>query len=318
MAKAKTIRNSILLFLTACIWGLAFVSQSKGMESMGPFTFNGVRSLLGAAAVFPLVLLQIHKEKAAAGTAKTEGLEKYTEQKKGRGLILAGGLFCGLAYTAGTTLQQIGILYTTVGKAGFITTLYIIFVPLLGILLKKKVPGIVWFGAVMAAVGLYLLCMEERFSLSPGDTFIILCALAFAVHIMVIDYFSPKVAGIYLSCMQLFVCGVLSLITAFLLESPSLAQLKDGMVSLLYAGIMSCGVGYTLQIIGQKGMHPAVASLILSMESVVAAVSAYLAYKLGFLRADQSMTGRQISGCVIVLAAVLLVQMPVKHWEKSV
>lgn len=289
---------------------MAFVSQSKGMESMGPFTFNGVRSLLGAAAVFPLVLKQMHKEKAAAKMAETEKSEQTAERKKGVAVALSGGIFCGLAYTAGSTLQQIGILYTTVGKAGFITALYIIFVPLLGIFLKRKVSNTVWIGAVMAAVGLYLLCMEERFSLTPGDTLIILCAVAFALHIMIIDYFSPKTAGVYLSCMQLFVCGVVSLFAAFLLESPSLLQLKEGMVSLLYAGIMSCGVGYTLQIIGQKGMHPAVASLILSLESVVATVSGFLAYKLGFLKTDQSMSLRQIAGCAIVLAAVLLVQMP--------
>lgn len=317
MAKGHTIRNSILLFMTACIWGLAFVSQSKGMESMGPFTFNGVRSLLGAAAVLPLVLMQIHREKREGKIAETDRSGKPAGGIKGIKFILAGGLFCGLAFTAGTTLQQIGIIYTTVGKAGFITTLYIIFVPILGIFLKKKVSYVVWIGAVMAAVGLYLLCMEEKFSLKPGDTLIMLCALVFSLHIMIIDHFTPKVAGVYLSCIQLFVCGVVSLIFALLLEAPSLLQLKEGLGSLLYAGIMSCGVGYTLQIVGQKGMHPAIASLILSMESVVATVSAFFAYKLGFLKTDQSMTGRQIAGCAIVLAAVLLVQMPVKHREKS-
>lgn len=277
------------------------------MESMGPFTFNGVRSLLGAAAVFPMVLIQMHKEKSAVGW---DGTEQSVKPQKGGAVVFTGGLFCGLAYTAGTTLQQIGILHTTVGKAGFITTLYIIFVPILGIFLKRKVSGVVWIGALMAALGLYLLCMEERFSLTYGDTFIMLCAIAFAMHIMIIDYFSPKVPGVYLSCLQLFVCGVVSLVVAFIVEAPSLSQLREGMVSLLYAGIMSCGVGYTLQIIGQKGMHPAVASLILSMESVVATVSAFFAYKIGFLKTDQSMTGRQIAGCAIVLAAVLLVQMP--------
>lgn len=284
------------------------------MESMGPFTFNGVRSLLGAAAVFPLVLIQMHKEKETVGW---DGKEQAVKPQNRIAVILTGGLFCGLAYTAGTTLQQIGILHTTVGKAGFITTLYIIFVPILGIFLKRKVSGVVWIGAVMAAFGLYLLCMEERFSLTYGDTFIMLCAVAFAVHIMIIDYFSPKVPGVYLSCIQLFVCGVVSLGLAFMLESPSLSQLREGIVSLLYAGIMSCGIGYTLQIIGQKGMHPAVASLILSMESVVATVSAFLAYKIGFLKTDQSMTGRQIVGCAIVLAAVLLVQMPTGLFGKK-
>ena len=305
----KTCRSSLLLFLTACIWGLAFVSQSKGMEVMQPFTFNGVRCLLGAAVLFPPVCLQVY-----AGKRKRE-----SEGKKGSGIsrkvTLTGGLFCGIVFTAASSFQQVGIAGTTVGKAGFITALYIIFVPLLGIFLKKKVPKIVYFGAAMAVVGMYLLCMTERFRLARGDVLVLVCAVLFAVHILVIDHYSPKTEGVILSFMQLFVCGVICTAMAFLFESPSLSQLKSGLTPILYAGIMSCGVAYTLQISGQKGMNPTVASLILSLESVVAALAGFLAFKMGFLKTDQTLTFRQVLGCVIVFAAVVLVQLPIGKKE---
>ncbi|MGN1148785.1 MAG: DMT family transporter [Lachnospiraceae bacterium] len=307
---SKTLRNSFLLFLTACIWGLAFVSQSKGMEVMGPFSFNGIRSLMGAAVVFPLVLFRLRgrKEEAAKRGENGTGIDwKVT---------LLGGLLCGLAYTAASNFQQFGLSFTSIGKAGFITTLYIIFVPILGIFLKKRVPGVVWIGALMAAVGMYLLCMTESFSLTIGDTFVFICALLFAVHILIIDYYSPKTEGVILSCMQLFVCGVISLLLAFVLEKPTLEQVRISLVPLLYAGIMSCGVAYTLQIIGQKGMNPTVASLILSLESVVATLAGWLAYRMGFLKTDQTLTARQILGCAIVFAAVILVQLPIGKKNK--
>lgn len=299
---SKTLRNSLLLFLTACIWGLAFVSQSKGMEMMRPFTFNGIRSLLGAAVVFPMVLYRLGRRKKEVLLQKENGIDwKVT---------VVGGLFCGLAYTAASTFQQAGIAYTTVGKAGFITTLYIIFVPLFGIFLKRKVPGIVFLGAGMAVVGMYLLCMTESFSLTPGDTMVIVCAVLFAIHILIIDYFAPRTEGVILSCIQLFVCGIICTVLAFVFEKPTLAQLRGGLGPILYAGIMSCGVAYTLQIAGQKGLNPTVASLILSLESVVATLAGFFAYKIGFLKTDQSLSGRQIAGCIIVFAAVILVQLP--------
>lgn len=307
----KTFRSSLLLFLTACIWGLAFVSQSKGMEVMQPFTFNGVRCLLGAAVLFPLVCFKVYGRKK----------KREAEHKKGSGIswkiTLTGGLLCGIVFTAASSFQQIGIAYTTVGKAGFITTLYIIFVPLLGLFLKKKVPGTVYFGAAMAVAGMYLLCMTERFFLAKGDVMVLICAVLFAVHILVIDYYSPKTEGVILSFMQLFVCGVCCTVIALLLEKPSFYQLQSGMVSILYAGIMSCGVAYTLQILGQKGMNPTVASLILSLESVVAALAGFLAFKMGFLKTDQTLTLRQVLGCAIVFAAVVLVQLPIGKKNKK-
>lgn len=295
--KKNTTRNSLLLFLTACIWGMAFVSQSKGMDYMHPFTFNGVRALIGS---FVLLVYIVVTRKLAG--AKAKPIEW--------GITLRAGLWCGLALTVASTLQQFGIKYTTVGKAGFITTLYIIFVPLAGIFFKKKVSAVVWCAAVMAAIGMYLLCMTESLSLGTGDIMVFLCAIVFAAHIMIVDYYSPKTDGVVVSCIQFAVCGITCGIGSLIWGEPTLTQLSDGLGTLLYAGVLSCGVAYTLQIVGQKGVNPTVAALILSLESVVATVSGWIAYKIGFLQTDQSLTGRQIVGCVIVFAAVIMVQLP--------
>lgn len=292
--------NSLLLFTTACIWGLAFVSQSKGMEYMGPFTFNGARALIGSLAL--AIYLLITKRKAFLGKEGAAGVNW--------GATVRAGLWCGAVFTIASSLQQFGIQYTTVGKAGFITTLYIIFVPIAGLFLGRKVGRVVWFAAGMAAVGLYLLCMTESLSLGSGDILVLGCALFFAAHIMVIDHYAEKADGVIVSCIQFAVCGVVCMAGAFLWEKPAVSQLAGGMGALFYAGVLSCGVAYTLQIVGQKGMNPTVAALILSLESVVATVAGWAAYKIGFLKTDQSMTGRQIAGCAIVFAAVVLVQLP--------
>lgn len=297
----NTTRNSFLLFLTACIWGMAFVSQSKGMDYMDPFTFNGVRSLIGA---FVLLIYILVTGRLSRGDAhgKTKPIDwKLTRQ---------AGVWCGLALTVASSLQQFGIKYTTVGKAGFITTLYIIFVPLAGVFFKKRVAAVVWVAAFMAAVGMYLLCMTESFRPGMGDILVFLCAVVFAAHIMIVDYYAPQTDGVIVSCIQFAVCGVVCSICALIWGNPALSHIMDGMGTLLYAGVLSCGVGYTLQLVGQKGVNPTVAALIMSLESVVATVSGWIAYKIGFLGTDQTLTGRQIAGCVIVFAAVVLVQLP--------
>ncbi len=294
-------RNSFLLFLAAAIWGMAFVSQSKGMDYMGAFTFNGVRSLIGTAAL-GIYLLISHK---VAGPKNREPIN----WKK----AIIGGICCGLALTTASTLQQFGIVYTTVGKAGFITTLYIIFVPILGIFLRRRVNFAVWIAVVLAAAGMYLLCMTESFSLGLGDTLVFLCAVVYAVHILVVDKFAPMMEGALLSFIQFFFCGIVCTTCAIIWEHPTFAQLIQGIIPLLYAGVMSCGVAYTLQIVGQKGVNPTIAALLMSLESVVATISGYAAYKLGLLGTDQTMTGRQILGCVIVFAAIILVQLP-EEW----
>ena len=312
---SKTVRNSFLLFLTACIWGLAFVSQSKGMEVMGPFTFNGVRSMLGAVVVFPIVLFRLRerKKETVGGITENDETNKSAIDWK---TTIVGGLLCGIFYTAASTVQQVGISYTSVGKAGFITTLYIILVPVFGIFIGRKVSGVIGIAAILAVVGMYFLCMTESFTLTGGDTLVFICAVLFAVHILVIDRFSPKTEGVILSCMQLFICGVVCIVLALIFEAPTWGQLQSGMVSILYAGVMSCGVAYTLQIVGQKGVNPTVASMILRLESVVATLAGYVAYRIGFLKTDQTLTMRQVTGCVIVFAAVILAQLPVKKFSK--
>ncbi len=301
--KNNTTRNSLLLFLTACIWGMAFVSQSKGMDYMQPFTFNGTRSVIGALAL--LIYIVITRKLAGEKAKPVDWPE-----------TLKAGLWCGLALTVASTLQQFGIKYTTVGKAGFITTLYIIFVPLAGIFFKRAVSAVVWIAAVMAAVGMYLLCMTESLTLGTGDLCVFLCAIVFAAHIMIVDYYAPKTDGVIVSCIQFAVCGIVCGVSALIWEQPAATQLFGGIGTLLYAGVMSCGVAYTLQIVGQKGVNPTVAALILSLESVIATVSGWAAYKIGFLSTDQSLTGRQIAGCAIVFAAVILVQLPGEWFEK--
>ena len=301
--KVNTKLHSFYLFLAACIWGMAFVAQSKGMEYMDPFTFNGVRCLIGAVILLVFILIR----------NKITGRSLKELDWTVTGL---GGLSCGLFLTFASMLQQYGIVYTTVGKAGFITTLYIIFVPITGIFFRRKVSKVVWVAAIMAAIGMYFLCMIESFALSKGDTYVFLCALFFTGHIMVIDYFSPKTDGVVISCLQFAVSGILCTIAAFIWGKPAWSQITSGASSLLYAGIMSCGVAYTLQIVGQRGVNPTVAALLMSLESVVATVAGVIAFKIGFLEADQTMTARQVLGCTVVFAAVLLVQMPTNWFEK--
>lgn len=287
------------MFLTASIWGVAFVAQSVGMDYMGPCTFNGVRFLMGSAVLMPLVWFRRKKDR-----------EKQIP-RAGLKITLTGGICCGVALGSAALLQQFGIMYTTVGKAGFITTLYIIIVPVLGIFLKKKVPGKVWIGAVLAAFGLYLLCMSERLVLGKGDTYVFLCAMIFSVHILIIDYFSPKADGVELSCIQFLTAGTIALVLAFVFETPTVGSLAAGIIPLAYAGIMSSGVAYTLQIIGQKDMDPTIASLILSLESVVSVLS-------GWIILGQALSPRELMGCVMVFGAVILVQLPDKKRKEMV
>ncbi len=280
--------SSLLLFLAACIWGVAFVAQSVGMDYMGPCTFNGIRFLIGGTVLLPLVYVRVKKK-------------KNTPEELPPALTLKGGICCGLAICAASLCQQIGIMETTVGKAGFITTLYIIIVPVFGLFLRKKVPGKVWIAAAVAAVGMYMLCINESFSVSRGDAFVFLCAIIFAVHILVIDFFSPKTDGVALSCIQFYTAGIICTVAAFAVETPTWGQFVSGIVPILYAGVMSCGVAYTLQIIGQKNVEPTVASLILSMESVVSVLA-------GWVILGQELSSKELAGCVLVFAAVILVQ----------
>lgn len=259
-------KNAFMLVLTAFIWGTAFVAQSMGMDYLGPFTFNGVRSLIGGAALLPCIaFLKLLNGKNTA--AFINGNRKD---------LLIGGIACGLLLFAATSLQQIGIQYTTAGKAGFITAFYIVIVPVLGIFLRKRIGWKVWIAVVIALFGLYFLCITEHFTVGKGDILIFVCALIFSLHILVIDRFSPKVDGVKMSCIQFFVCGIASMPFMFVLETPRLGAMLEGWMPLMYAGVLSCGVAYTLQIIGQKNVNPAVASLILSLESCFSVLAGWI------------------------------------------
>lgn len=287
-------KNLFILFLTAFIWGTAFVAQSVGMDHIGPFTFNAARSLVGGVALIPVVLV--------FDRFKTP--QRRQEEKANRKTLLLGGLSCGVALGVASSLQQVGIQYTTVGKAGFITALYIVIVPILGLFFRKKVGVKLWISVVVAILGLYLLCMSGSLKLELGDFLVLLCAFAFSVHIMVIDYFSPKVDGVKMSCIQFFVAGILSGILMLILEgTPDPHAVAISWMPILYAGVLSSGVAYTLQIIGQKGVNPTIASLVLSLESVISALA-------GWVILHQNMSGREVLGCVLMFAAIILAQLP--------
>ncbi len=293
------IKNGIMLVLTAFIWGTAFVAQSVGMDYLGPFTFNGVRSLIGGAALLPCIWL-FQKGKGKATEKPSRGARKE---------LIAGGIACGLLLFAASSLQQIGIQYTTAGKAGFITAFYIVIVPVLGIFLHKKISGKVWGAVAIALAGLYFLCITEKFAVGKGDILIFLCALVFSIHILVIDYFSPKVDGVKMSCIQFFVCGIVSLPPMFFTETPKIGAIVEGWAPLLYAGVLSCGVAYTLQIIGQQNVNPAVASLILSLESCFSVLA-------GWMVLGEKLSMRESVGCVLMFGAIILAQLPDRKKEE--
>lgn len=303
-----TLRQSFLLFLTAVIWGVAFVAQSAGMEYLGPFTYNGARSVLGGLVLLPCIALLDRIQGKGDGAPEGSRTEEANDNKRGGGKgfdkqLLTGGLCCGVVLFAASNFQQFGIQYTTVGKAGFITAMYILIVPLLGLLVHKKVGLQIWVGVLFGVAGLYLLCMKDSIILEKGDALVLICAFIFSLHILVIDHFSQKVDGVKMSCIQFWVCGILSLVCSLIFESPDLHSICAAWMPVCYGGIMSCGVAYTLQIIGQKGMNPTVASLILSLESVVAAVA-------GFLILGQAMSRRELFGCLMMVMAISFAQLP--------
>lgn len=297
----KRLRSSFLLLLTAFIWGVAFVAQKEGMEYIGPFTFNAIRSIIGSIVLLPVIALF---------GDKSERTRPPEERRKSRKTLIIGGICCGVALAVAANFQQFGVKYTTVGKSGFITAMYIIIVPLLGLFLKKKPAVTVWISVVIAVVGMYLLCISEQLSLGRGDLLVLICAFCFSIHILVIDYFSPRVDGVKLSCIQFFVSGILSLIAMFIFEQPELTSILNCWLPILYAGILSCGVAYTLQIIGQKGMDPTVASLILSLESVFAMI-------MGVILLHERMSVKEWIGCGLMFLAIVLAQLPAGKKDKS-
>ena len=301
----KQFKGALLLTLAALIWGTAFVAQSLGMDHIGPFTFNSVRNFIASLALVPVFLFLRRRQNPAEAPGAATHYRKT---------LWVGGFLCGIALTVASSLQQVGILYTSVGKAGFLTALYIVIVPIFGLFLKKRVPAAVWISVLIAATGTYMLSVKEDFTIGRGDLLVILCAVVFSVHILLVDRFSPLVSGVELSCVQFLTVGVLSGIVALCTETIRLQDILMSMGPLLYTSLLSSGVAYTLQIIGQKNTPPAVASLVMSMESVFAALSGWLILK-------QRMQGRELLGCVLVFAAVILAQIPFKalqeKWQKK-
>ena len=286
-------KNNVLLVLTALIWGCAFVAQSVGMDYVGPFTFNMTRFLIGAIVLLPVIWFMDRQRKT--------GAEKGAGQKT----LIIGGICCGIALAVASTLQQWGILFTTVGKAGFITAMYIVIVPLLGIFIGKKVRPLIIGCVAIAVVGFYFLCMTESLRLGLGDFLVLLCAIAFSIHILVIDHFSPKVDGVKMSAIQFLTAAIISAVPTLLWEQPVLTEILQAWQPVLYAGVMSCGVAYTLQIIAQKNADPTVASLLLSLESVFSVLA-------GWVLLGQGLSLKELFGCVLIFCAIILAQLPEK------
>lgn len=301
----KNALGNIILLITAMIWGTSFVAQSAGMDYIGPFTFNSIRTILGGIVLIPVIAFS-----RLAGK-KSEVKDKSLQQKTDK-ISVIGGIFCGIALCLASSFQQVGMVYTTAGKAGFITALYIIIVPFLtALFFHKKIGAKIFLCVIIAVIGFYMLCIKENFSLSKGDALVLVCALFFSVHIVIIDYFTGKnVDCVLMSCVQFFVAGIIMAACMFIFEQPNIESILDAKVSILYSGVMSCGVAYTLQIVGQKRTDPTVATLLLSLESVFAALSGWL-----ILKDDMSL--KEIIGCIFVFAAVILAQVDIKSLIKK-
>ncbi|MBO4330924.1 MAG: DMT family transporter [Oscillospiraceae bacterium] len=282
--KKQRIAGTLMLLLTAVIWGSAFVAQSVGMDYVGPLTFNGVRSAVGALALIPVTL--VFRDRAA---------DKRQTVK--------AGLICGLIMFAATDLQQIGIQYTTVGKAGFITSFYIVLVPIIGVFMKKRTGPLTWISVATALLGLYLLCIRSgELNIGRGDVLVFGSAVLYAMHIVTVDRLSRSADAVRVSLIQFVITGVLACALALIFERPTAAGISGAWLPLLYAGILSCGVAYTLQIVAQKRVPPTAASLIMSLEAVVSVIS-------GWLILRQRLSARELTGCALMLAAVIMIQL---------
>lgn len=298
----KAIGN-IMLLVTAIIWGLSFVAQSEAMDYMGPLTFQAARSFVGGAVLIPLILVNSRTRKKYHAS----GQQDRAVRKK----VIFAGAICGVVMFAAAMLQQYGIaLGTSGGKAGFITATYILLVPLFGLFRGKKLPVRIWICVLAALCGLYLLCITGGFSFSRSDGIVLCGAVFWALHILVIDHLAPGLDGVQISCIQFFVSGVLAAIGMFLFESPSWQQILDGWMTILYVGVLSSGVGYTLQILGQQRTAPAIASMLMSFESVFAVLG-------GIVVLHQIPTGREWAGCVLMFAAIICAQLPEKVRTES-
>ena len=289
----KQTKGSILLLLCAMIWGAAFVAQSEGMQYVGPFTMGAARFFLAGLVLLPVIAVLDRK-----GWSQNRPVTGSDKKKQ-----LLAGVICGVLLFAATTLQQFGLLDTTVGKSGFVTALYIVFVPILGAVIGKRAGLRVWLCALAAVCGMYLLCVGSGFSVSDGDLLTLGCAVLFAIHICYVGAVVPHMDGVRLSCVQFLVCSALSAVGMLLFEAPDWGSILQCWWPIVYAGVFSGGVAYTFQIIGERDVQPTLASLLMSLESVFAAL-------FGWLLLDQTLSARELFGCAVMFAAIILSQLP--------
>ena len=289
---SPAVRGNLLLILTAFIWGVAFVAQKEGGTAVGDFTFNGVRFILGGgllAVCLPLL--------------DKMGLTRRCDTAESKKAMWLGGVLCGIALWAASNLQQLGLATTSAGKGGFITALYIVLVPIFGMVIGRRTTLLTWGGVVLAMVGLYLLCMQGESGIDSGDLLVLACAPIFAIQILLVDKFAPHTDGVRLSCIQFFTVGILNIPLMFIFEQPSLSAMVEGWLPILYAGLLSSGVAYTLQVVAQKHTHPTTASVLMSLESVFAVLA-------GLVLMGERLTVWEWCGCAVMFAAVILAQLP--------
>ncbi|MCF6186717.1 MAG: DMT family transporter [Desulfobulbaceae bacterium] len=290
--KQKTVTADLLLLLVALIWGFGFVAQRAGMEHVGPYTYNGIRFLLGGLCLLPLAL-RVHRRRTVDLLPKISALK--------------AGFPAGVILFAGATLQQIGLLYTSAGKAGFITGLYVIFVPIFGLFLGQRTGIGTWIGALLAAVGMYLLSVQADFSINKGDLLVLIGAVFWALHVLLLGYLSPRTYPVRLAMVQFLFCGLFSLLVAAALETTTVQAIFDAAVPILYGGLCSVGIGYTLQVVAQRRAHPAHAAILLSLEAVFAAIG-------GWWLLAEVLSARGLTGCGLMLGGMLLSQLyPLLH-----
>jgi len=294
----KTLRSDLMLLLTSAIWGFAFVAQMKGMEFIGPYLYNGIRFAIGSVSLLPLIYFLNRK--------KSNKQKKQKLEKKG---IFPAGLIAGSVLFLGASLQQVGLQYTTAGKAGFITGLYVILVPIIGILLKHKTGVPTWIGALLAATGLYFISVRGEIIIGKGALLIVLCSVFFALHVLTIDHYSKKIEPVLLASIQFAWCALFSIIVAVIKEPILLESIISATVPILYGGLGSVGTAYTLQVIAQKDAPPAHSAIILSLESVFAVIG-------GIILLAEGMTTRGYTGCALMLAGMLASQWDVIFRKK--
>ena len=301
----KNLKGAVCCLIAALFWGVAFVAQDVSVDLVEPFTFTAVRMAMGGATIALLLLIRFLASK------KKKQIEEPPKKTNWQ-ILLIGGIVCGCCLTVATVTQQIGLKYTTAGKSGFITSCYIVLVPIIGLFFKRKCPFFVWISLVLAVTGLYFLCIKGGFSgFGKGDLITLGCSLAFAVHILVIDYFIRRTDGMALACAQCFVCSLVSTAFMLVLEHPVWENLLKAWLPVLYTGVFSAGLAYMFQILGQKNLNPTVASIVMSLESVISVIAAWILL-------NQTLTVREIIGCIIIFGAIILAQMPQKKKKITV